>query len=64
MNLKHKYRLGREWPGSSPEAKDVGVSVDEKFNMSQQCVLAAQKTNHILGYIQRSVTSREGILPL
>ena len=40
--------------------------VGEKFNISLQCVLAAEKTNHILGCIERSVTSRlrEVILPL
>ena len=34
--------------------------------MSRQCVLAAQKANHILGYIKRNVTNRvrEVIPPL
>ena len=41
-NPKHRYRLGREWLGSRPE-KDLGVSVDEEFNISQQCVLAIRK---------------------
>jgi len=60
-NSKHRCRLGGEWLESSPVEKDLGMLVDERFNMSWQCVLAAQK-----GCIKRSMSSRsrEVILPL
>ena len=62
-----------KWLETSPEEKDLEVSVDERYSMiiserygGPQCALIAQKTNWILGCIKRSVASRsrEVILPL
>jgi len=64
-NPKRKYRLGGEWIESNPEV-DLEVLVDQKLNMTRQSALKAQKANHILGCINRSVVSRslKVILPL
>jgi len=60
------YKLGDERIECSPAKKDLGVMVDGKLDVSQECAPTAHKANRILDYNRRCMTSRsrELILPL
>jgi len=65
-NPMHQYRLGTDMLESSSVERDLGVLVDDRLIVSQQCALVVKKANGILGCIKKSVASRskEVLLPL
>ncbi|PKU42714.1 hypothetical protein llap_6963 [Limosa lapponica baueri] len=65
-NPMHQYSLGADLLESSSAERDLGVLVDNKLTVSQQCALVDKKANDLLGCTKKSMASRsrEVIRPL
>jgi len=65
-NPMHQYRLGADLLESSSVERHLGVLVEDKLTMSQQCALAAKQAYGPLGNLKNSVASRstDVLLPL
>ncbi|GAB0181628.1 mitochondrial enolase superfamily member 1 [Grus japonensis] len=58
-NPEVQHRLGSTWLESSSVERGLGVLVDNKLNMSEQCAAAAKKANRMLDCINKGITSRD-----
>lgn len=60
MKCKVLHGLGNKWIEGSNVKEALGLLMDEKQNVTQQCALIAQKANYMLGCAKKrkSVGSR------
>jgi len=61
-----QYWLGSTLLRTNSVERELGVLVDHVINMSEECAVAANQANRMLGCIKKDMTSRdkEVIIPL
>jgi ribonucleases P/MRP protein subunit RPP40 len=58
-NGEFEYEMGGRKLRTTEEEKDLGVKIHKSLKPSKQCIEAATKANKILGFIRRTVISRD-----
>ena len=59
-NCTYQYRSGADLLERSSAEKDLGVLVNNRLAMSQQCAPVAKKTNGIWGALKRAWPAGQG----
>jgi hypothetical protein len=58
-NQGFQYKMGENFLRTTDEEKDLGIIVNKNMKTSRQCKGAANKANMMLGFIRRTIISRE-----
>ena len=60
-NTGMNYEMGGTILSKTVKEKDLGVTMNAKMKVSEQCRIAASKGNQIIGMIRRNITYKEKI---
>ena len=55
-NTGVNYEMGGTILCKTVKEKDLGVTMNAKMKVSEQCIIAASKGNQVLGMIRRNIT--------
>ena len=58
-NRGFEYKINDKWMRSTEEERDLGVIIHRSGKPTRQCTSAAAKANRMLGFIKRTMVSRE-----
>ena len=58
-NMDVYYTMGDTVLGTTVREKDLGVTISANMEVSEQCGIAASKSNQILGLIRRNISIQE-----
>ena len=53
------YKIGDSVLGTTLSEKGLGVTINADMIVSEQCSIAASKSNYILGFIKRNIIYKE-----
>ena len=59
INTGMNYEMGGTILSKTATEKDLGVTMNANMKVSEQCRIAAFKSNQVLGMIRRNITYKE-----
>ena len=60
-NFNVNYKMGHTVLGTTVKEKDFGVTISTDMKVSEQCGIAASKSNKMLGLIRRNIKYKKKV---